>query len=37
MLIAAWNVNSLSVRMPRLLSWLAANRPDVICLQELRD
>jgi len=36
MLIAAWNVNSLSVRMPRLVPWLEANRPDVLCLQETK-
>ncbi|HTQ01559.1 MAG TPA: exodeoxyribonuclease III [Casimicrobiaceae bacterium] len=36
MLLAAWNVNSLSVRLPRLLAWLAANRPDVVCLQETK-
>ena len=36
MLFAAWNVNSLSVRLPRLLAWLAANRPDVVCLQETK-
>ena len=36
MILAAWNVNSLNVRLPRLLAWLAANRPDVICLQETK-
>lgn len=36
MLIAAWNVNSLNVRLPRLLDWLSANRPDIICLQETK-
>ena len=36
MILAAWNVNSLNVRLPRLLAWLAANKPDVICLQETK-
>lgn len=36
MILAAWNVNSLNVRLPRLLAWLTANRPDVICLQETK-
>jgi exodeoxyribonuclease-3 len=35
-LIAAWNVNSLAVRLPRLVAWLAANRPDVMVLQETK-
>src|SRR5574340_591114 len=34
MRIATWNVNSLKVRLPQLLAWLAANQPDVVCLQE---
>lgn len=36
MKIATWNVNSLKVRLPQVLDWLAANRPDVLCLQELK-
>lgn len=36
MLLAAWNVNSLTVRMPRLLPWLEATRPDMVCLQETK-
>lgn len=36
MKIAAWNVNSLKVRLPHLLDWLATENPDVICLQELK-
>jgi exodeoxyribonuclease-3 len=35
-ILAAWNVNSLNVRLPRLLAWLAAHRPDVVCLQETK-
>lgn len=36
MILAAWNVNSLNVRLPRLLEWLASARPDVVCLQETK-
>ena len=36
MKIATWNVNSLTVRLPRLLDWLPANAPDVLCLQETK-
>jgi exodeoxyribonuclease-3 len=36
MKIATWNVNSLKVRLQQLLDWLDANRPDVLCLQELK-
>lgn len=34
--IATWNVNSLKIRLPHLLDWLAANSPDVVCLQETK-
>ncbi len=34
--IATWNVNSVSARLPRLLDWLCANGPDVVCLQETK-
>lgn len=36
MKIAAWNVNSLKVRLPHLLDWLADARPDALCLQETK-
>ena len=36
MKLAAWNVNSLKVRLPQLLDWLAAQQPDVVCLQETK-
>ena len=36
MKIAAWNVNSLKVRLPQLLEWLAAQEPDIVCLQETK-
>jgi exodeoxyribonuclease-3 len=34
--IATWNVNSIKQRVPRLLPWLDARRPDVVCLQETK-
>jgi exodeoxyribonuclease-3 len=36
MKLATWNVNSLAVRLPQLLDWLAANQPDVVALQETK-
>lgn len=36
MKIATWNVNSLRVRLAHLLDWLAAQAPDVVCLQETK-
>ena len=36
MKIATWNVNSINVRMPQLLAWLAAAEPDVVCIQETK-
>ena len=36
MKIATWNVNSLKVRLPQVLDWLAAHRPDALCLQETK-
>jgi len=36
MKIATWNVNSLRVRLPQLLGWLAANPVDVIGIQETK-
>ena len=34
--IATWNVNSLSVRLPQVMDWLASNPVDALCLQELK-
>lgn len=34
--IVTWNVNSLRVRLPRVLELLAEHRPDVACLQETK-
>ncbi len=36
MKIATWNVNSINVRMPQLLKWLADTDVDVACLQETK-
>jgi exodeoxyribonuclease-3 len=36
MKIATWNVNSLTVRLPQVLDWLAANPVEALCLQELK-
>jgi exodeoxyribonuclease-3 len=36
MRIASWNVNSLKVRLPQVLAWLAQQQPDALCLQELK-
>jgi exodeoxyribonuclease III len=36
MLLATWNVNSIRARDARLREWLAARKPDVVCLQELK-
>jgi exodeoxyribonuclease III len=36
MRIATWNVNSLRVRLPHVLTWLATYQPDVLALQELK-
>ena len=36
MRVATWNVNSLKVRLPHVLEWLAAHDPDVLVLQEIK-
>jgi exodeoxyribonuclease-3 len=36
MKLATWNVNSLAVRLPQLLDWLAANPVDALVLQETK-
>jgi exodeoxyribonuclease III len=36
MKLATWNVNSLKVRLPHVIDWLAAHQPDVLCLQETK-
>ena len=34
--VATWNINSVNARLPKLLEWLGAAEPDVLCLQELK-
>jgi exodeoxyribonuclease-3 len=34
--LATWNVNSIRARLARVLDWLGRERPDVVCLQELK-
>ncbi len=34
--IASWNINSIRARLARLLEWLEADRPDLVCLQETK-
>ncbi|MER8381248.1 exodeoxyribonuclease III [Mesorhizobium sp. M0142] len=36
MKIATFNVNNINGRLPNLLAWLAAAKPDIACLQELK-
>jgi exodeoxyribonuclease III len=34
--IATWNVNGIRARQAELLEWIARERPDVVCLQEIK-
>jgi len=34
--IATWNVNSVRARLPRVLAWLESERPDLLCMQEIK-
>lgn len=34
--IATFNTNGINARLPNLLQWLERERPDVVCLQELK-
>ena len=36
MRIASWNVNSVRTRLEQVRDWLAAERPEVLCLQETK-
>lgn len=36
MKIATFNINNVQRRLPNLLRWLRATKPDVVCLQELK-
>jgi len=34
--IATFNINNVNKRLPNLLAWLSADKPDIVCLQELK-
>jgi exodeoxyribonuclease-3 len=34
--LATWNVNSIKMRLPRVLEFLEQHRPDVLCMQETK-
>jgi exodeoxyribonuclease-3 len=34
--IATYNVNGVNGRLPVLLRWLEQDKPDIVCLQELK-
>lgn len=34
--LATWNINSIKVRLDRVLDWLVRERPQVLCLQETK-
>jgi exodeoxyribonuclease-3 len=34
--VATWNVNGIRAREAQLLEWIARDRPDVVCLQEIK-
>jgi exonuclease III len=36
MKIATFNINNVNRRLPNLLAWLDAGKPDIVCLQELK-
>ena len=36
MRIATWNVNSVRSRLERVVAWTERERPDVLCLQEIK-
>lgn len=36
MKIATWNINGLTSRLTQVIDWSAANRPDILCLQETK-
>jgi len=36
MRIATWNINGIKARLDKLLLWLQKDRPDIVCLQEIK-
>jgi exodeoxyribonuclease III len=36
MKIATWNVNGIRARQSQVLEWIGSDRPDIVCLQEIK-
>jgi exodeoxyribonuclease-3 len=36
MKVATWNVNGIRARAPQIVDWIAAEQPDIMCLQEIK-
>ncbi|HEY0164140.1 MAG TPA: endonuclease/exonuclease/phosphatase family protein, partial [Sphingomicrobium sp.] len=36
MRLASYNLNGIRARLPRLIEWLEREKPDIVCLQELK-
>src|SRR5687768_7247526 len=36
MRIGTWNVNGIRARQQQLLDWIERDRPDIVCLQEIK-
>ena len=36
MKLVTWNVNSIRMRLARVLDWIDRNQPDVLCMQEIK-
>jgi exonuclease III len=36
MRLATWNINNINKRLPLLLAWLEATKPELVALQELK-
>ncbi len=36
MKVATWNVNGIRARMEQMVAWIETERPDVLCLQEIK-
>jgi exodeoxyribonuclease-3 len=34
--IASYNLNGIRARLPRLVEWLDREKPEIVCLQELK-
>src|ERR1700755_321688 len=34
--VATYNINGIRARLPRLIEWLQREKPDIVCLQELK-